>query len=59
MIIIITCGWGGGSGVAEALPPLSPFLSPFLLFDGDGGGTGLGSDKGGVYGWGSYFLPEI
>ena len=53
---VLTCGCGGGgSGVAEARP-LS-FLSPFLLLEGDGGGTGLGVVTGGMYGSGSYFLP--
>jgi len=37
----LTITWGGGSGV-------DPFLSPFLLLAGDGGGAGLGVVGGGT-----------
>lgn len=49
--MILTVAGGGGSGVG------APFLSPFLLFVGEGGGPGSGVDGGGVYGMGSYFFP--
>lgn len=38
----LTVVGGGGSGVG------APFLSPFLLLVGDGGGPGIGVDGGGV-----------
>jgi hypothetical protein len=37
----LTITWGGGGGV-------DPFLSPFLLLAGDGGGAGLGVVGGGT-----------
>lgn len=40
--MILTVAGGGGSGVG------APFLSPFLLFVGEGGGPGSGVDGGGM-----------